>query len=116
MESPQSDSNDLRNVPTGMENDPNADEQVINQTGEYTTNVPEDINPSGLEKPTAEEGTEPLDDLANALAYALDGSGTGIAGAPPVAPSVGEPQKVTTQGTTGARPDDEEADLADKLD
>ncbi|MEZ0542775.1 hypothetical protein [Fibrella arboris] len=98
---------DLRNVPTGMENDPNADEQVIDQTNQETTNVPDDINPSGLEKPTAEEGTTPGDDLANALAYALDGSGVGMAGAPPAAPPVGDPQKVTSEGITGAGLDDE---------
>lgn len=114
--SPNNDPNTIRNVPTDMENDPNADEQVIDQTGTYTTNVPEDVNPSGLEKPTAEEGTTPGDDLANALAYALDGSGTGMAGAPPAAPPVGDPQKVTSEGVTGAGPDEEEADLTDKRD
>jgi hypothetical protein len=52
------------------------------------------------------------DDLANALAYALDGSGTGLAGAPPAAPPVGDPQKVITEGITGAGPEDEEEDAS----
>lgn len=113
MESQPTQYNDLSNVPergtaTGMENDPNADEQVIDQTGRNTAHVPEDVNPSGLEKPTAEEGTNPEDDLANALAYALDGSGVGLAGAPPAAPPVGDAQKLTSEGITGAGLDDEE--------
>ncbi|WP_375446345.1 hypothetical protein [uncultured Fibrella sp.] len=113
MENGPGNNKDLSNVPTGMENDPGADEQVIDQTSQYTGNVPDDVNPSGLEKPTAEEGTSPGDDLANALAYALDGSGVGMAGAPPAAPPVGDPQKLTSEGVTGAGLDDEEDDLDD---
>lgn len=113
MENEPSSSKDLSNVPTGMENDPNADEQVIDQMNQSTSNAPDDVNPSGLEKPTAEEGTSPADDLANALAYALDGSGVGLAGAPPAAPPVGDPQKVTSEGVTGAGLDDEEDDMTD---
>ncbi|MBO0948726.1 hypothetical protein [Fibrella forsythiae] len=111
MENHPTNDRDLSNVPTGMEQDPDADEQVIDQTNEQETNVPDDVNPSGLEKPTAEEGTGPEDDLANALAYALDGSGVGMAGAPPAAPPVGEPQKLTSEGITGAGPEDEEEQL-----
>jgi hypothetical protein len=48
---------ELKDVPTGMEIDPEADEQVIDQTSSD-------------------------DDLANALAYAIDGSGAGVAGYP----------------------------------
>lgn len=103
------DPNDLKNVPTGMENDPGADEQVIDQTEPNYTGRPDEVNPSGIEKPTAAEGTTPVDDLANALAYAIDGSGTGIEGAPPVAPTVGSEQKIRTEGTTGANPDEEAA-------
>ncbi|MBO0930098.1 hypothetical protein [Fibrella aquatilis] len=99
---------DLKNVPTGMETDPNADEQVIDQTADgLTKDQPTEVNPSGIEKPKAGEET-PADDLANALAYALDGSGVGLAGAPPAAPTVGTPQKVITEGNTGAGPTDEE--------
>ncbi|MEZ0611288.1 hypothetical protein ACAW74_22445 [Fibrella sp. WM1] len=113
MEPYADDPNELKNVPTGMETDPEADEQVIDQTGnsdQKDAPRPDDVNPSGIEKPKAGEET-PMDDLANALAYAIDGSGTGIAGAPPVAPTVGEEQKVKTEGTTGAS----EADEAQKL-
>lgn len=109
-------SNELKNVPTGMENDPEADEQIIDQTAgnrgadNTTLSQAADVNPSGIEKP--EPGEElPTDDLANALAYAIDGSGTGIAGAPPVAPSVGTQQKVETEGVTGAGEADEEDQL-----
>ncbi len=115
MESQPNKAKDLSDVPTGMETDPHADELVINQTEENTSERPDDVNPSGLEKPPAEEGTTPQDDLANALAYALDGSGIGLAGAPPAAPPVGDPQKITTEGTTGAGPDDEEDALDDDL-
>jgi hypothetical protein len=113
MERQSDNEKDLSNVPTDMESDPTADERVIDQTGSNVKDVPEEVNPSGLEKPTAAEGTTPLDDLANALAYALDGSGTGMAGAPPIAPTVGEAQKIASEGTTGAGPEDEEDDLTD---
>jgi hypothetical protein len=75
--------NELKNVPTGMDTDPKADEQVIDQTNEN-------------------------DGLADALAYAIDGSGMGTSGAPPVAPTEGEEQKVKTEGTTGAGPEQED--------
>ena len=100
MESAQNDLDNLRNIPTDMENDPQADEQVIDQTGGNTISVSE----------TAEE-TTPEDDLANALAYALDGSGTGMAGAPPAIPTMSDPQE-----PTGAGPDDEATDLTERLD
>lgn len=120
MEPYTDDPNKLKNVPTGMETDPEADQQVIDQTGDDTQSEadaarPDDVNPSGIEKPSAGEET-PMDDLANALAYAIDGSGTGVAGAPPIAPSVGEVQKVKTEGgTTGASHDDEEEHLSKKI-
>lgn len=108
MESYAEDPNKLTNVPTGMENDPHADEQVIDQTGSDAdrSNYPDEVNPSGLEKPQAGEET-PMDDLANAIAYAIDGGGTGIAGAPPAAPTIGDVQTVKTEGTTGPGGDDE---------
>lgn len=114
MENQPNSRKDLSNVPTGMENDPHADEQVIDQTNQNASNVPEEVNPSGLEKPTAEEGTSPGDDLANALAYALDGSGVGMAGAPPAAPPVGDPQKLTSEGITGAGLSEEEDNIDDE--
>ncbi len=59
-------------VPSGMDNDPNADEEVINQR-------------AGEEYPAAavykSDQVEPAkivpDDLAASIAYALDGSGPG---------------------------------------
>lgn len=86
-----------------MESDPKADEQVIDQTTDGLTNEhPADVNPLGIEEPRTGAETPAADDLANALAYALDGSGTGPNGAPPVAPSVGDTQSVINEGTTGA--------------
>ena len=103
----------LKNVPTGMETDPNADEQVIDQTADGLTNEqPAEVNPSEVEESKAGEETA-ADDLTNALAYALDGSGTGLAGAPPVAPTVGSVQSVINEGTTGAG-EKEEQKLFDK--
>ncbi|MBO0935253.1 hypothetical protein J2I47_01705 [Fibrella sp. HMF5335] len=108
METYADDPSELKDVPTGMETDPEADEQVIDQTDDGLTNdQPAEVNPSGIEKPKAGEETA-IDDLANALAHAIDGSGMGLAGAPPVAPSVGTPQKIATEGTTGAGLTDEE--------
>ena len=102
METYEDDTNELRNIPPGMETDPEADEQVIAQTADGLTNeYPTEINPSGVEMPKAGEETH-ADDLANALAHAIDGSGVGLAGAPPAAPSVGDPQSVISEGTTGA--------------
>lgn len=108
MESQPDKSRDLSNVPTGMENDPGADEQVIDQTKPEAANVPEDVNKSGSENAAAGEEPAPTDDFVNALAYALDGSGTGLAGAPPAAPPVGDEQKMTSEGITGAGLEDEE--------
>ncbi len=105
METYADDPHELKDIPTGMETDPEADEQVINQTTDGLTNdQPAEVNPSGIEKPKAGEET-PADDLANALAHAIDGSGIGLAGAPPVAPSAGDPQSVINEGTTGAGED-----------
>lgn len=104
------DPNDLKNVPTGMENDPEADEQIIDQTEGAPKSYPDALAPSGLERPQAGEET-PMDDLANALAYAIDGGGTGLAGAPPVAPRVGDVQKIKTEGITGASEEDEAQNL-----
>ena len=106
MESYADDSSKLKNVPTGMDNDPEADEQIIDQTDGRPESYPDEVAPSGLEKPKAGEET-PMDDLANALAYAIDGSGLGVAGAPPAAPTEGEVQKLKTEGTTGASEADE---------
>ena len=56
-------------IPTGMETDPHADEEVIDQhtAGEY----PEPVQPEGQPAKIVP------DDLADSIAYALDGSGPG---------------------------------------
>lgn len=83
-------------IPSGMDNDPNADEEVINQqTGEE------------YPKPVEKSAKIVPDDLAASIAYALDGSGPG--------PTNDElnvsGHKVISEGITGAGPDDEEAAL-----
>lgn len=89
--------NDMGSVPSGMDHDPNADEEVINQQqGEQL--------PSRLPKPDV---ATPADDLASALAYAIDGSGPGPTGNEPQAPE----RKVITEGITGASLRDEEDNL-----
>lgn len=86
--------NKLATIPTGMEHDPKADEQVIDQqTGQQTPDA-------------VQHADEPADadELANSIAYALDGSGPG----PSNSPVNGEAHKVITEGVTGAGPEDEE--------
>lgn len=86
---------DLAAIPSDMDNDPRADEEIIDQQqGEAT--------------PTAQPAPDP-DELANAIAYALDGSGTGLPGSTPVK---GSPGKVITEGVTGAGLDEEEEALS----
>lgn len=85
---------DLAAIPSDMDNDARADEQIINQQQGETV-------PST--QPTAES-----DHLANSLALAIDGSGTGLPGSTPVE---GAPGNVVTEGTTGAEPDEEETAL-----
>ncbi len=57
-------------VPTGMENDPNADEEIIDQQG--GSRAPEDEYPKPVDAPKIAP-----DNLADSIAYALDGSGPG---------------------------------------
>ncbi len=84
--------NKLATIPTGMEHDPKADEEVIDQQ-------------DGEQYPEAvAEKAETNDELANSIAYALDGSGPG----PSNSPVNGEAHKVITEGVTGAGPEDEE--------
>lgn len=84
---------DLAAIPSGMDNDPTADEQIIDQQQGETLPSP----------------SSPLasDDLASSIAYALDGSGTGLPGSTPVVGT--DPGKVITEGITGAGLADEEA-------
>lgn len=84
-------------VPTGMENDPHADETVINQqAGEQY--------PHPVEEEPAQSGKIAPDNLADSIAYALDGSGPGPTSDTPNVP--GE-HKVITEGITGAGLDEE---------
>lgn len=82
-------------VPTGMENDPNADEEVINQ--DASQQYPEPVN----------DGKEPKlapDKLADSIAYALDGSGPGPTNDTPNVSG----HDIITEGTSGAGPEEEE--------
>ncbi len=83
-------------VPSGMDNDPNADEEIINQQ-------------AGEEYPKSTKETAKIapDDLADSIAYALDGSGPGPTNATPNVSG----HKVITEGITGAGLDDEEEAL-----
>ena len=83
-------------VPTGMENDPNADEEIIDQRkGEQ---YPEPV------EPTTEPPKIAPDNVADSIAYAIDGSGPGLTND---APNVSG-HKTITKGVTGAGVDDEE--------
>lgn len=88
---------DLSAIPSGMDNDPAADEEVINQQqGESI--------PSGVSTPKSEPDDDEQTRLANQIAYALDGSGAGLPGSTPI---VGSEQTVVTEGTTGANPSED---------
>lgn len=78
-------------IPSAMELDTDADEEVIDQQGDKNY-------PSPVENPT------PIDDLSNSIAYALDGSGPGPTGHEPM----DVPRKPITEGITGASLEDEE--------
>ncbi len=95
-----SESGDSRHVPTGMENDPHADETVIDQQKgeEY---------PHSVDEQTTEPAKIAPDNLADSIAYALDGSGPGPTGDTPNVSG----HKVITEGITGAGPEDEEENL-----
>lgn len=93
-------------VPTAMDNDPRADEEIINQQAgeQYPKSVEDSVQ---LANPKSETAKIAPDDLADSIAYALDGSGPG--------PTHDRPNvsghKSTTEGITGAGPDDEEETL-----
>ncbi|RIV24867.1 hypothetical protein DYU11_05990 [Fibrisoma montanum] len=84
---------DSGQIPSGMDFDPNADEEIIDQqAGEQ------------YPKPADEEPDKASNDLANSIAYAIDGSGPGPTGQEPEGPE----RKVIHEGITGAGPEDEE--------
>ena len=83
MESYAPNSDDMMNqnsshVPTGMEQDIRADEEIIDQTTPSSAAADETELQRApvVEQPTAGDET-PVDDLASSIAYALDGSGRG---------------------------------------
>jgi hypothetical protein len=91
----------VETVPTGMETDPHADEEVIDQhtdgpspRGEY----PEPGQPPGKSAKIVP------DNLADSIAYALDGSGPGPTNAKPNVTG----HSVITEGTTGSGLGEEE--------
>lgn len=85
----------VETVPSVMDNDPNADEEVIDQHSD-----------EAYPKPVEEAGSGKIapDDLADSIAYALDGSGPGPMNEPPNVSG----HKVITEGITGAGPEEEE--------
>lgn len=93
----------LRDVPSGLDNDPNADEEIINQQRDKTA--------TNLELADIDQAPIAADNLSDNLAYALDGSGPGPTGAKPQV----EDHKPISEGITGAGPEDEEANLAKKI-
>lgn len=83
MESYAPNSDDMMNqnssrVPTGMEQDTGADEEIIDQTDSDVASEATELQPAPVEKPGPGNET-PIDDLASSIAYALDGSGRGEA-------------------------------------
>lgn len=90
---------DSSQVPSGMDNDPHADEEIIDQQAgeDYPKPAKESTQSSGSPRIVP-------DNLADSIAYALDGSGPGPTNDTPNVPG----HKVITEGITGAGPDDEE--------
>ncbi|UHG89117.1 hypothetical protein [Spirosoma oryzicola] len=80
-------------VPSVMDNDPRADEEIIDQQ-------------AGEQYPKAVEQTGKIapDELADSIAYAIDGSGPGLTGDTPNVSG----HKTITEGVTGASLDEEE--------
>lgn len=82
-----------------MDNDPNADEEVIDQQAG-------DLYPKAVDQPDEPAKIVP-DKLADSIAYALDGSGPGPTNDTPNVSG----HKVITEGVTGAGLDEEEEAL-----
>jgi len=90
---------------SGMDNDPNADEEVIDQqTGE---DYPKPVDASQGQPENTQSAKIAPDDLAESIAYAIDGSGPGPTNATPNVSG----HKVITEGITGAGPEEEEENL-----
>ncbi|OIN61013.1 hypothetical protein [Arsenicibacter rosenii] len=89
----------LTNIPSGLDHDPKADEEVIDQQ-------------AGQQQPEAVQQTADNDDLANSIAYALDGSGPGPSSPGPSSDSTvtGIPHEVVIEGSSGFGPSSREHD------
>lgn len=100
---------DSSQVPTGMENDPTADEEVINQQDSHSLqeSYPEPVSSDQPASGNAQPAKIAPDDLADSIAYALDGSGPGPTNAKPNVSG----HKAITEGITGAGPQEEEEAL-----
>jgi hypothetical protein len=87
-----------------MDNSPNTDEEVINQQEDGSTST--NLSPSPRESSSSpvESAKIAPDNLADSIAYALDGSGPGPTNDKPNVSG----HKVITEGITGAGPDEEE--------
>ncbi|GAB4037151.1 hypothetical protein [Spirosoma gilvum] len=93
----------VNTVPSVMDNDPNADEEIINQqTGE---DYPKPVETDQATSETTQSAKIAPDDLADSIAYALDGSGPGPTGAKPNVSG----HDVITEGSAGTGPDEEKA-------
>ena len=108
------DAQPVDSVPSVMDNDPNADEEVINQNAnqQYPEPIQKEDNPDGEPIAQAEPAKLTPDNLAASIAYALDGSGPGLISEKPNVPGG---HKVISEGITGAGPEDEEAALKDSI-
>ncbi|WP_245859388.1 hypothetical protein [Spirosoma aerolatum] len=96
-------------VPSGMDNDPNADEEVIDQrTGE---DYPKPVDADQNQPENTQSAKIAPDDLAESIAYAIDGSGPGPTNETPNVSA----HKVISEGITGAGPEEEDENLKKKL-
>ncbi|WP_128543989.1 hypothetical protein [Larkinella soli] len=97
----------LKGVPSGMDNDPNADEEIIDQTAVTPSSEETELeaNDQAVGRIPSQQTSDPSSDefLSEKIAYALAGA------EPPIGDP--EPRKVTHEGITGASPEDEEEAL-----
>lgn len=89
-------------VPSVMDNAPNIDEEVINQQegGSASTH----LSPTPRDSSAVASAKIVPDNLADSIAYAIDGSGPGPTNDKPNVSG----HKTITEGITGAGPDEEE--------
>lgn len=102
LDAPESGGSDSGQIPSGMDNDPNADEEVISQQAGSLS----EQYPKAVEAP-AEPARIAPHNLSDSIAYALDGSGPGPMNETPNVSG----HEIISEGTTGAGPDEEEEAL-----